>query len=604
MSSYIDKKKAKLGKIVSIDGPVIGIQGLENHKIGDLVKIGEKRLLGEIVKIVGSKSISQCYEDTEGLKIYESVENTGYPLSMQLGPGLLNMIYDGIQRPLNLLLEQSGDYIESGIDVFPLDINKKWDFIPTKIEGEQISGGDIIGSVRETASIDHKIMIPLGISGTIKWLAEESKFNIKDTICEIKTSDGIKEIGMLQQWSIRQPRPYVQRMLPTIPLITGMRVIDLLYPVPKGGAVSVPGGFGTGKTVIQHNLAKWADANIIVYIGCGERGNEMAEVLEDFPKLTDPRQNLPLMARTVLIGNTSNMPVSAREASIFSGLTIAEYFRDMGYHVAVLADSTSRWAEALRELSGRMEEMPAEGGYPSYLASRLSNFYERAGFVVPYGSPNRMGSITLVGAVSPPSGDFSEPVTKTTKRFTRAFWALDAKLAYSRHYPAISWTDSYSLYGNYLDKWWNSIEKGWNQARIKVTEMLAESDKYQNIVQLVGKENLPNEQQLVLFIAELIKQVFLIQSAFDDIDRYCSPVKTLKLIKIILLFYDKSLEMIKINVPLYKIEEMTILTDISRARLSIRNEDVNVLEELRAELLKEFASLYQEYRSSQPGLGV
>ncbi len=589
--------KADHGKVISIDGPVIGITGLKNQKIGDLVKIGHSGLIGEIIKIIDKKTIATCYENTEGLHIEEPVINTKEPLSMELGPGLLNNIYDGIQRTLPELREKYGDFIDIEQEAPALDRKKQWLFEPKLKEGSKVASGDIIGVVQETNTIEHRIMVPIGVHGTLTSIARASKYSIQDEIYSIKNNKEENKFGLSQKWSIRAIRPYRERIYPDRPLITGMRVIDVLFPVAKGGVVAVPGGFGTGKTVIQHNLAKWADADIIVYVGCGERGNEMADVLEQFPNLIDPHTNRPVMERTLLIGNTSNMPVSAREASIFSGLTMAEYYRDMGYDVALLADSTSRWAEALRELSGRLEEMPAEGGYPAYLATRLASFYERAGLVTPLGSPNRVGSITLVGAVSPPSGDFSEPVTKTTRRFVKAFWALDAKLAYSRHYPSISWTDSYSLYSDNLRPWWKKLGRGWGNGRKEMSEILARSDELQNIVQLVGKENLPVGQQLLLFIADMIKSVYLIQNAFDPIDRYSSPEKSLKLINLILNFYHQSTDIVNNGIPLFEVENLPIVTKISRARLTIKNEDIKQFDALEEELEKQTTSLMERYES-------
>jgi len=589
--------KSDKGTIVSIDGPVIGIKGLKHQQIGDLVKIGDSELIGEIIKILENKTITTCFEYTEGLHIGEPVLNTKEPLSMELGPGLLNNIYDGIQRALPTLREKYGDFIQIRQEAAALDRKKQWLFEPLAKIGSKVSAGDIIGVVQETNTIKHQIMVPNGVHGQLIDIANTSKYTIIDDVYTIKTGRTEIKFTMMQKWPIREIRPYRQRFFPNKPLITGMRVIDVLFPVAKGGVVAVPGGFGTGKTVIQHNLAKWVDANIIVYVGCGERGNEMAEVLEQFPSLIDPHTNLPLMERTVLIGNTSDMPVSAREASIFSGLTIAEYYRDMGYHVALLADSTTRWAEALRELSGRLEEIPAEGGYPAYLSTRLASFYERAGLVYPLGSPDREGSITLVGAVSPPSGDFSEPVTKTTRRFVKAFWALDAKLAYSRHYPSISWTDSYSLYSEDLETWWNSLGTGWAKSRTEIAEILAKSDELQNIVQLVGKENIPVDQQLTLFVADLVKNVFLIQNAYDPIDRYSSPEKSLKLINLILDYYIRSMDIVKRGIPLFEVENLPIVTNISRARLTIKNEDVRKFDDLKKDLESQCTSLIEHYET-------
>lgn len=588
---------ANFGIICSIDGPVIGIEGLKNQKIGDLVKIGNKRLVGEIIKIQGPITITQCFDYTDGLRIQEQVENTGFPLSMELAPGLLNSIFDGIQRPLDKLLVKFGSYITPGLEMLPLSREKNWHFIPLKKTGDKLKSGDIIGEVQETENTLHKIMVPLGSRGKLFSIAEEGNYNIEENIYTLENDNKKIPYAMLQRWPIRLPRSYRSRIYPDVPLITGMRVIDLLFPLVKGGTAAIPGGFGTGKTVIQHNLAKWCDADIIVYVGCGERGNEMADILEQFPELLDPRTGKPLMERTILIGNTSNMPVSAREASIFSGLTMAEYYRDMGYHVALLADSTSRWAEALRELSGRLEEMPAEGGYPAYLSTRLANFYERAGYVVPQGSPKRTGSITTVGAISPPSGDFSEPVTKATKRFIRVFWALDANLAYSRHYPAILWSDSYSLYSDYVEGWWNHIDEFWKETRIKVSDILLQNDQLKNIIQLVGRENLPREQQLVAHIAEMIKRAFLIQNAFDENDRFSSPEKTIRLIKIILQFYDKSLHAINNDVPLFEIMDLPVIVEINESRLTIANNEMEKFDLIGDKIDEDFNNLLQRHLS-------
>lgn len=585
------KRMESIGKIVGIDGPVIGIEGLRKQKVGDLVYLGENRLVGEIIKIIGERTVVQCYDYTEGLKIGEKAENSGAPLSMELAPGLLNNIFDGIQRPL----EELDSFIQKGTEVPSLSRKKKWHFKPVKKVGDKVRMGDVVGTVQETPTIEHRVLIPEGFEGEIAEI-NEGDHTIIDTIGKIKTQSRHKNLQMLQRWPIRRARPYLTHEYPNTPLITGMRVLDLLFPVARGGSVAVPGGFGTGKTVIQQSLAKFAHADIIIYIGCGERGNEMADILEQFPNLKDPRTGRPIMERTVLIGNTSNMPVSAREASIFSGLTIAEYYRDMGYNICLQADSTSRWAEALREVSGRLEEMPAEGGYPAYLATRLANFYERAGSVSLYGNHNGKGSVTLVGSVSPPSGDFSEPVTNTTKRFVRAFWALSSKLAYSRHYPAINWTDSYSHYADELVDWWNNnIGEGWAKARNQVSKILSEADSLENIVQLMGEENLPAEQQLYLFGADLIKEAFLIQNAFHDIDKYCSPEKTLSLIKTILQFYEDCRKVVR-YVPVSELKSLDVLDKINRIKNTVANDEMDKLKTIQDELDKRFQQLKTQYR--------
>jgi V/A-type H+-transporting ATPase subunit A len=584
-----------LGRIISINGPIIKVFGFTYQKVGDMVEIGEKlHLIGEIIKIIDTKSIIQCFEDTSGLELHDTVINLQYPLSMELGPGLLNTIYDGIQRPLDKLANISGSFISRGLKVNSLDRTTTWHFIPKISNNSAVNEGDIVGTVMEGV-IEHLIMIPLGISGIIDGI-QEGMFKIEDALYSISLkAGGVYKGTLFQRWPIRQPRPYRDRYLPNRPLITGTRVFDLLFPIARGGCVAVPGGFGTGKTVVQHNLAKFADADIIVYIGCGERGNEMADLLEQFPKLMDPVYHKPLLQRTVMIANTSNMPVSAREASIFAGITIAEYWRDMGKNVLLLADSTSRWAEALRELSGRLEEMPTEGGYPAYLSTRLSNFYERSGSIKALGSPEREGSVTIVGAVSPPSGDFSEPVTKNTKRFVQAFWALDARLAYARHYPSVSWTDSYSLYDGLEQYWEDHIEEGWQESRIEVNIILAKAAELENVSQLVGTENLPADQQLIIFTSGLIKDGFLIQNAFDANDQFSSSQKTMKLIKIILKFYNEALFLIKKGVPFFRIREMDSIQEIRRMRLDISNDHLEQFNNIITNIAHDFLSIQRQY---------
>lgn len=561
-----NQKDREEGKIISINGPIVKISGFHHHAIGHMVEVGKDLgILGEIIKISENIAIAQCYEDTGGLCLNDLAYNYQYPISMELGPGILNRIYDGIQRPLDKLAEKSSHFISRGLKVPSLNRDVKWDVKFTRKVGDEVTGGDIIGEVME-GLISHKIMVPIGVTGKIESLSTQNKLSIIDPAYRIMDSASKKslEFPLVQRWPIRVPRPFQQRKHSNTPLITGLRVIDLLFPIARGGTAAVPGGFGTGKTVVQQSLAKFADADIIVYIGCGERGNEMAELLEQFPALQDSQFHRPLMERTIMIGNTSNMPVSAREASIYSGITMAEYWRDQGKNVLLLADSTSRWAEALRELSARLEELPTEGGYPAYLSSRLGNFYERAGYVGCLGSPSREGSITLVGAVSPPGGDFSEPVTKFTKRFIKTFWALDARLAYARHYPSINWNDSYSLYTNLEDYWDANVEDGWFETRHEVNFILAKAGELENMTQLVGTENLPPDQQLILFVADLLKNAFLIQNSYDEIDRYSSALKTLKIAKIIIKFYNKAMFLVKKGISIFRIKEMDCVFDIKR----------------------------------------
>ncbi|MHA1718500.1 MAG: V-type ATP synthase subunit A [Promethearchaeota archaeon] len=587
-------QKISKGHISSINGSVIQVKGFSRQTVGDMVTISEDlNLIGEIIKIVNSIAIIQCYEETAGLKLNATVKNLEYPLSMELAPGLLKSIYDGIQRPLELISNITGDFIARGIRVNSLDDKKKWKFIPKVKNGTVVESGDIIGYVNEY-SRTHEVLIPPDFSGEIAEISE-GNYNIKEPIYSIKNKRGTFEQTLLTRWPIRIPRPYVKRLMPKEPLITGTRVFDLLFPVARGGVVAVPGGFGTGKTVVQHSLAKFADAEVIVYIGCGERGNEMADLLSSFPELEDPSNHRPLMERTIMIANTSNMPVSAREASIFSGITMAEYYRDMGKNVLLLADSTSRWAEALRELSGRLEEMPTEGGYPAYLATRLSNFYERAGLVQVLGKPERLGSITIIGAVSPPSGDFSEPVTTNTKRFVKSFWALDPKLAYARHYPSINWLSSYSLYDNLAEYWEEHINKNWEEYRTEVNNILSKEAELESVAKLIGPENLPPDQQLVLYTSNLIKEGFLIQNGFNINDRYSSPKKTMDLISVILKFYNESLALIKRGVPFFRFKEIDAINAIRRARLDIGNDHLEELETIDLMLSQDLLNIQRQY---------
>lgn len=523
-----------MGKILRIAGPVVIADGIEKARMYDVVRVGEMGLVGEIIRMEGNKSTIQVYEDTSGIKPGETVESTGKPLSVVLAPGVMTSIYDGVQRPLDVIKAQGGDFIRRGFYPDPVDMKKKWKFVPTMSKGDSVVPGDIIGTVKETSILDHKIMVPLGIEGQILEI-EEGEFEALKTVATVSTSSGEKKITLGQEWPVRIPRPVINKLPPYIPLITGQRVIDSFFPVAKGGTVAVPGPFGSGKTVVQHQLAKWADSDVVVYVGCGERGNEMTEILNTFPELTDPKSGKPLMERTILIANTSNMPVAAREASIYTGVTIAEYFRDMGYDVALMADSTSRWAEALREISGRLEEMPGEEGYPAYLGKRVAEFYERAGNSTVLSNDKRTGSITIIGAVSPPGGDTSEPVSQNTLRVTRVFWGLDASLAQRRHFPSVNWLSSYSLYSDELRKWFNDeVSKDWYSSYQRSMEILEEESELQEVAQLVGYDALPENEKEVLDVAKSIREDFLQQSAFDEVDTYCSLKKQFFMLKSIL----------------------------------------------------------------------
>jgi V/A-type H+-transporting ATPase subunit A len=539
------------GRIYRVAGPVVTVTGIE-AKMYDLVKVGDEGLMGEVIEIDRDKFVIQVYEDTSGLKPGEPVENTGLPLSVELGPGLLSSIYDGIQRPLPVLNAQLGDFIERGVAAAGFDHSKKWDFVPEEKKGAEVRGGQSIGYVQETANLKHKIMVPPGKSGTIASI-ESGEHTVDDVIC---TLDDGTELKLMQKWPVRVSRPSVEKLMPDIPLVTGQRILDALFPVAKGGTAAIPGPFGSGKTVAQQQLAKWSDTQIVVYIGCGERGNEMADVLTEFPELEDPQTNAPLMDRTVLVANTSNMPVAAREASVYTGLTVAEYYRDMGYDVSLMADSTSRWAEAMREISSRLEEMPGEEGYPAYLAARLSEFYERAGRVKTLGGDE--GSITVIGAVSPPGGDFSEPVTQNTLRIVKVFWALDSKLSQRRHFPSINWLDSYSLYTQNLAEWFvGHVAGDWEDLRMRAMAILQKESELQEVVQLVGSDALPDDEQLTLEVARMIREYFLQQNAYHEVDTYCPLQKQHDMLAAIMVYDDlarKALNMGKlvdeiVNVP-------------------------------------------------------
>ncbi len=506
---------SKEGRIKKVAGPVVIAENMKGTEMYEVVKVGEEELFSEVIELNGDEAVIQCYEETSGVSPGEKVIRTGDPLSVELGPGLMSSIYDGIQRPLDSVREKGGDFIPRGVEASAVDYEKKWKFEPKASEGDEVEPKDIIGEVPETNAIDHKVMVPPGKKGKIKEI-KKGKFTVKDTIAVLETDEGKEEITMLQKWPVREYRPYKEKLDPDLPLITGQRVLDTFFPLTKGGTAAVPGGFGTGKTVLQHQISKWADADVIIFIGCGERGNEMAEVLEEFPELEDPRTGESLMKRTILLANTSNMPVAARESCIYTGITMAEYYRDMGYDVALQADSTSRWAEALREISGRLEEMPGEEGYPAYLASRLSEFYERAGRVKV--KEDRKGSVSVVGAVSPPGGDFSEPVTQNTLRIVKVFWALSTELKDKRHFPAIDWLESYSLYTEGVQGWWaDEVTEGWLDLREQSLELLQKEDELQEVVQLVGPDALPEKERVVLDTTRMLREDFLQQNAFHEV---------------------------------------------------------------------------------------
>jgi V/A-type H+-transporting ATPase subunit A len=556
----------KRGKIIKVSGPLVVAEGVPGIRMYDIVRVSEKRLIGEVIEIRGDRCWIQVYEETTGLGPGEPVETTGSPLSVELGPGLIEAIYDGIQRPLDAIAAQGGERITRGIEVPALPREKKWEFTPSLSEGAQVQPGDILGVVQETTLVEHRIMVPPGVAGRLVRI-QAGAFTVEETIAAVETKDGLRELTLMQRWPVRRERPYREKLAPSQPLTTGQRIIDTFFPVAQGGTASIPGPFGSGKTVVQHQLAKWASADIIVYVGCGERGNEMTDVLNEFPRLQDPKSGEPLMKRTVLVANTSDMPVAAREASIYTGITIAEYFRDMGYSVAIMADSTSRWAEALREMSGRLEEMPGEEGYPAYLGSRLADFYERAGRVVCLGSPQREGSLTAVGAVSPPGGDLSEPVTQATLRVVKVFWGLDSTLAYRRHFPAINWLNSYSLYEDRLDEYYRrEVGDEWLILRNRAMRLLQEEAELEEIVRLVGVDALSDRDQLVLEAARSIREDYLHQDAFHEVDTYTSLTKQYKLLRLVMAFYDAGQRLLQEGVSLAKIRDLPIREEIGRAK--------------------------------------
>ncbi|MCI6633186.1 MAG: V-type ATP synthase subunit A [Clostridiales bacterium] len=580
------------GTIVKVSGPLIVASGMADVNMYDVVRVSEKQLIGEVIELRGDKASIQVYEETGGIGPGEPVESTGAPLSVELAPGLIESIYDGIQRPLNKIQELAGDRITRGIRVDSIDHERLWDFRPAAQIGDILKPGDILGTVQETEAVLHKIMVPPNVEGQLTWI-HSGEANVVQTIARLVTVKGeTVELPMLQKWPVRIGRPYARKMAPTEPMITGQRVIDTLFPVAKGGVAAVPGPFGSGKTVVQHQLAKWADADIIVYVGCGERGNEMTDVLMEFPELKDPRTGLSLMKRTVLIANTSDMPVAAREASIYTGITIAEYFRDMGYKVAIMADSTSRWAEALREMSGRLEEMPGEEGYPAYLSSRLAEFYERAGSVVTLGTEGRTGAVTAIGAVSPPGGDISEPVSQATLRTVKVFWGLSSKLAYARHFPAIDWLTSYSLYLDRLEPWFNKeVDPDWTAMVQKVMNMLQEESELEEIVRLVGIDALSYKDRLTLEATRSIREDYLHQNAFHEVDTYTSPAKQAMLLRLIIGYYEKSLDALSKDASFNKLAALPVREDIGRFKYTEEDKCAERYEEITAKLNAEIREL-------------
>ncbi|MEI7856838.1 MAG: V-type ATP synthase subunit A [Methanomicrobiales archaeon] len=575
------------GTLSRISGPVIIARDMKGSKMYDVVKVGEELLRGEIIRLEAGDAVIQVYEDTTGLTLGEAVENTEKPLSVELGPGLLASIYDGVQRPLPVLLKLCGDFIARGISAPGLDREKKWAFVPSVKAGDTVAAGDILGTVREF-HFEHRILVPHHVTGTVTDI-RSGEFTVEDTIC---TLDATIHLTMMQVWPVRIPRPHQKKLDPVLPLITGQRVFDCIFPVTKGGTAMIPGGFGTDKTVSEQTLAKWSDTQVVVYIGCGERGNEMTDVLEEFPELVDPRTNLPLIQRTILIANTSNMPVAAREASIYTGITIAEYFRDMGYDVALMADSTSRWGEALREVSGRLEEMPGEEGYPAYLATRLSAFYERAGRVVCMGAGERNGSITVVGAVSPPGGDFSEPITQNTLRVVGTFWALDTNLAYRRHFPSVNWIKSYSLYLDSIGEWYiKNVAPDWRELREKSMYLLQKEVELQEIVQLVGPDALPESEKVILDVTRMIREDFLQQSAYSDTDSFCPIEKQYLMLKVIMTYYASVIEAMNRGITLKQIQALPLKAEIGRMK---EIQDVNQIMAMISEIDEQLMALEVE----------
>jgi V/A-type H+-transporting ATPase subunit A len=590
-------EKTQKGRIIRISGPVIEADGMRGAKMHDVVRVGEESLIGEIIRLNEDNAIIQVYEDTNGLRPGEKVVSTGMPLSVELGPGLLTNIYDGIQRPLPDIYKVTGDFITRGVEAFALDRKKKWHFKPTAKPGDKLEPCDILGEVKETSIITHKIIVPPNINGKLLSIEKEGDFTVVDDIAIVATDKGDIKLQMMHKWPVRKPRPVAKKYDPAVPLITGQRVIDTFFPVAKGGTAAIPGGFGTGKTVMLHSLAKWSDAQVVVYVGCGERGNEMTDVLREFPELVDPKSGEPLMNRTVLIANTSNMPVAARDASVYTGITIAEYYRDMGYDVALMADSTSRLAEAMREISGRLEEMPGEEGYPAYLASRLAEFYERAGRVKLLGTKNREGSVSVTGAVSPPGGDFSEPVAQNTLRIVKVFWALDADLADRRHFPSVNWLKSYSLHLDAVSNWWHKeIGEDWLKLRNRAMTILQKESELQEIVKLVGPDALPPRERAALESARMLREDFLQQSAFHEVDTYCPSKKQYSMLRLMLSFSDKILGAVEKGVHIDDIIAMKTRESLARMGTVPNKEFEGRFVEIEKDLEKEIDKLVKEVR--------
>ncbi|MGC9194026.1 MAG: V-type ATP synthase subunit A [Syntrophobacteraceae bacterium] len=577
------------GKVVAVNGPIVKATGLRGIGMFDVAEVGSDRLMGEVIRLDRDVAVIQVYEDNTGMKPGDEVLSHCRPLSVLLGPGLIGSIYDGVQRPLVGISEVCGSYIRKGVKLSPLDVGRKWEFQPLEDAGKQVSEGCIIGELRESPLVLHRVLLPPGVSGKLTGIAPAGRYTIEEEIFTVDTEGGVYRGKLAAYWPVRRARPGRTRKKPFMPLITGQRIIDTFFPIARGGTAAIPGGFGTGKTMTQHALAKWCNADIIVYIGCGERGNEMTEVLTDFPKLIDERNGRPLIERTVMIANTSNMPVPAREVSIYTGVTIAEYYRDMGYSVAVMADSTSRWAEALRELSSRLGDMPAEEGFPPYLGTRLAEFYERAGLMETLSG--RQGDITIIGAVSPPGGDFSEPVTQNTSRFVRCFWALDKTLADARHYPSIGWIDSYTEYLPDVEQWWKTLDTEWLSIRNELMNILIEDHQLEQVVKLVGSDALPVSEQYILFCAETIKNVFLQQNSFDPLDKFCSPEKQLKLLHSLVCLYRKGLELVQAGLSVKEIASQDVVLEILRLKSEISNQEVQKIDDYVNRLEQRLAAL-------------
>ncbi|WP_278464854.1 ATP synthase subunit A [Saccharolobus islandicus] len=586
------------GRIVRINGPLVVADNMKNAQMYEVVEVGEPRLIGEITRIEGDRAFIQVYEDTSGIKPNEAVYRTGAPLSIELGPGLIGKIFDGLQRPLDSIKELTkSPFIARGIKVPSVDRKTKWHFIPKVKKGDKIEGGDIIGIVNETPLVEHRILVPPYVHGTLKEIVAEGDYTVEDPIAVVDMNGDEVPIKLMQRWPVRIPRPFREKLEPTEPLLTGTRVLDTIFPIAKGGTAAIPGPFGSGKTVTLQSLAKWSAAKIVIYVGCGERGNEMTDELRQFPSLKDPWTGRPLLERTILVANTSNMPVAAREASIYVGITMAEYFRDQGYDTLLVADSTSRWAEALRDLGGRMEEMPAEEGFPSYLPSRLAEYYERAGRVKTVGKPERFGSVTVASAVSPPGGDFTEPVTSQTLRFVKVFWPLDVSLAQARHYPAINWLQGFSAYVDLVANWWNTnVDPKWREMRDMMVRTLIREDELRQIVRLVGPESLAEKDKLVLETARLIKEAFLKQNAYDDIDAFSSPQKQARVMRLIYLFNTHASRLVERGIPTKKIVDSMgqLLPEIIRSKAAIKNDELNKYDELERKLISVFENLEKE----------